>query len=290
MNFISLGAGVQSTVMLLMAECGEITPRPDAAIFADTGWEPAAIYRHLDWLEQQTDIPIIRVSAGNLRDDTYAGRRHDGKPGFLDIPHFIGEPGRSSLSKRQCTTNYKIRPIHRAARQLAGYPATGRAPPPGSICQWLGISTDEAHRMKDSRVQYIVNIYPLIDRCLSRADCQDWFAARYPGQPLHKSSCLGCPFHGDRTWLDIYRRGGTEWEDTVSIDERLRAADYPAHPINAEANGATSRVMYGDLYLHRRGPLATVIPALHRQLLMQPRLAGLEPDGYGNECEGHCGV
>ena len=50
LRVISLGAGVQSTTMALLAAHGEIQPMPDAAIFADTGWEPAAVYRHLEWL------------------------------------------------------------------------------------------------------------------------------------------------------------------------------------------------------------------------------------------------
>ena len=39
-NIISLGAGVQSTTMALMAACGELLPMPDAAVFADTQDEP----------------------------------------------------------------------------------------------------------------------------------------------------------------------------------------------------------------------------------------------------------
>lgn len=34
MHILSLGAGVQSTTMALMAKHGEITPMPDCAIFA----------------------------------------------------------------------------------------------------------------------------------------------------------------------------------------------------------------------------------------------------------------
>jgi len=33
--------------MALMAARGDITPMPDCAIFADTGWEPNAVY---EWL------------------------------------------------------------------------------------------------------------------------------------------------------------------------------------------------------------------------------------------------
>ncbi len=49
LTVISLGAGVQSSVMALMAAKGEITPMPDYAIFADTQAEPDHIY---EWLEQ----------------------------------------------------------------------------------------------------------------------------------------------------------------------------------------------------------------------------------------------
>src|SRR5690606_40010654 len=76
--------------MLLMAAHGEITPKPDYAIFADTGWEPERVYRHLDWLTEEAarfDIPIIRVSAGNIRDDLYKavneGTRFPSMPFFL---------------------------------------------------------------------------------------------------------------------------------------------------------------------------------------------------------------
>lgn len=47
-HIISLGAGVQSSTMALMAAHGEITPMPDAAIFADTQAEPASVYKWLD--------------------------------------------------------------------------------------------------------------------------------------------------------------------------------------------------------------------------------------------------
>src|SRR5438874_4506408 len=72
LRILSLGAGVQSTTVLLMALHGEFPERLDAAIFADTGWEPRAIYRHLDWLEEQAHrgaVPLFRVQAGNLRQD-----------------------------------------------------------------------------------------------------------------------------------------------------------------------------------------------------------------------------
>jgi hypothetical protein len=72
MHIISLGAGVQSTTMALMAAHGEITPLPHCAIFADTGAEPLGVYRDLDWLERQLPFPVHRVSGGNLRPRLWA--------------------------------------------------------------------------------------------------------------------------------------------------------------------------------------------------------------------------
>jgi hypothetical protein len=69
LRVISLGAGVQSTTMALMAARGEIGPMPVCAIFADTRAEPKGVYAHLDWLERQLPFPVHRVSAGNLRDE-----------------------------------------------------------------------------------------------------------------------------------------------------------------------------------------------------------------------------
>src|SRR3974390_579659 len=69
LSIISLGAGVQSTTMALMAAHGEITPMPDCAIFADTQWEPKIVYSHLDWLcsGNVLPFPVYRVTAGDLR-------------------------------------------------------------------------------------------------------------------------------------------------------------------------------------------------------------------------------
>ena len=47
-NVLSLGAGVQSSTMALMSAKGEL-PKADCAIFADTGYEPKAIYNYLNY-------------------------------------------------------------------------------------------------------------------------------------------------------------------------------------------------------------------------------------------------
>ena len=56
-NVLSLGAGVQSTAMALMATKGEITPMPDIAIFADTQAEPKISLRSSGMAQGGTTLP-----------------------------------------------------------------------------------------------------------------------------------------------------------------------------------------------------------------------------------------
>ena len=95
-NIISLGAGVQSSTMALMAAKGEITPMPDCAIFADTGWEPKRVYEWLDWLETQLPFPVYRVSKGNLRDDIVNSFQ---KQRFASVPFYTESENKTPLSK-----------------------------------------------------------------------------------------------------------------------------------------------------------------------------------------------
>lgn len=66
------GAGVQSSTLLALSAEG-ILPKVDYAIFADTGWEPEAVYAHLNRLEKEiakpAGIPVLRVSSRNIRSD-----------------------------------------------------------------------------------------------------------------------------------------------------------------------------------------------------------------------------
>ena len=83
---LSLGTGVQSSTMALLAAEGAIEPMPDCAIFADTGAEPGAVYDHLAWLTGVLPFPVHIVSAGNLRDKIHAamrGARLDARPPFF---------------------------------------------------------------------------------------------------------------------------------------------------------------------------------------------------------------
>ena len=256
-NIISLGAGVQSSTMALMAKCGELTPMPDCAIFADTQAEPKPVYDWLDWLEKQLPYPVHRVTAGNLQSASLkvitgkSGRKYTKHR----IPAFtLGD--KKGMFQRQCTLDFKIVPIKRKVRELYK----------GKVTMWIGISLDEVIRMKPSRVKYIENIWPLIDKRMSRQSCLNWMKKN--DYPLPKrSACYFCPFHNDREWKNLSKE---DFARAVSYEKELQTA--VAQVQNKETNIA--------------------VPFLHPQRipLDKVKFSTDEADLFNNECEGHCGI
>lgn len=216
LRVLSLGAGVQSTTMALLAAAGEIRP-PDHAIFADTGWEPKAVYAHLDRLEGLLPFPLHRVqrtparkTKASLLDTILAGE-------ILPIPGFASGGG---MRRRECTRDFKLEPIQRQIKKLLGIERPVRRALDGHVVQLVGISTDEASRMKPSRVGWLDVEWPLIDLGMSRTDCMTWLAKHGHAIPP-KSACLGCPYHDNRYWRRMKAESPDEWADTVAVERRM---------------------------------------------------------------------
>ena len=187
------------------------------------------------------------------------------------IPVYLkGRDGEGDgIGSRQCTDNYKIRPIRRRMRGLLGLRPRQRVPAGTTVELWLGISTDEAMRMKDSRDRWMTNRYPLIEAGMSRSDCAEWWAARYD-RSLERSACVACPFQSRQRWVEAKRRWPGLFAEAVEIDANLREG----------------LALDKTPYLHMlRMPLAEAVD-LDEAVLG----AGGQADGFGNECEGHCGV
>lgn len=239
---LSLGAGVQSTTLALMA-CEGRLPKPDAAIFADTGWEPGAVYQHLNRLAAELDragIPLYRVTKGNLREDSINPEHR-----YASVPYFVRNPdGSDGMGRRQCTSEYKLAPINRKVRELLGAAAPEfRRVPRGQVAeQWIGFSTDEIHRVSDKNgVSYLKPRYPLLEQGMSRKDCYRLLAARGWGSTV-KSACIGCPFHGNAQWRKLRDESPEEWADAVEFDRAIRKGGSRGLPLNGEAFLHRSRI------------------------------------------------
>lgn len=264
-HILSLGAGVQSSVMALMAAAGEIKPMPMCAIFADTQAEPEGVYRWLDWLEKQLPFPVHRVTFGSLAEKALILKTSKGGKTYTQhaIPAFIiDDAGRIGLAMRQCTTAAKLVVIHREIRRLIGRKRDAKC------IQWIGISRDEIMRAKPSRKQYIENRYPLIDARITRADCLRWMKDQgLPTPP--RSACVFCPYHSNKEWSRLKMDEPKEFARAVEWESKFQT-------VMSQVSG-----FRGTPFLHRScQPLATVD-------FTEPEQT---PDLFNNECEGMCGV
>lgn len=269
LRVLSLGAGVQSTTLALMAAHGQIGPMPDCAVFADTGWEPAAVYDHLAWLcsGNVLPFPVHVVSGGDIRADLLragTGERWASIPAFTRTVRGIRvEVG---MIRRQCTKDYKIVPIRRKVRALAGL-TRRRSPAVPVVEQRIGISFDEIIRMKPSFETWQVNRWPLIEQAMTRSDCLRWLEQHdYPVPP--KSSCVGCPFHSDAEWRRLRDTDGAGWTSAIEVDAAIRTG---------------LRGIRGEVFLHR-----SAVPLAEADLSTAADAGQL--DLWPNECSGLCGV
>jgi len=262
-HVISLGAGVQSSTMALMAAAGELLPMPQCAIFADTQVEQPSVYRWLDWLEKKLPFPVHRVTAGNLAEKSLIVRTSESGKKYTKhaVPAFIvDERGKRGLLMRQCTLDFKITVI---IRRIAELRRNARKPP---VIQWIGISRDEAMRRKPSRVSYITNVWPLVDHGYTRQACLRWMEARgFPTPP--RSSCSFCPYHSDAEWRRLKSEEPEAFAEAIAYDESLRVA--------------LDGVIRGTPYLHR-----SLVPLREADFSNEDGQAYL----FTEECEGMCGV
>lgn len=269
-NYLSLGAGVQSSTMALMAAKGEITPMPDAAIFADTHAEPQSVYDWLEWLEQQLPFPVITVSKGDLEAEALKMRvTKDGRKfSSSDIPLFTlnsdGSVGK--IPNRSCTVDFKIRPIIKRIRELA---KIKRGQKEVTVTQWIGISWDEIQRVSDLREKWQQGRWPLIEMRMRRHDCIDWMRENYGTTPP-RSSCVFCPFHNSTEWRRLKEEEPEEFQKAVLFERKLQKA-------KGESENFHSK------------------PFLHRSLIPLDQVDFRSEEGKGqmtllDECTGFCGV
>ena len=228
LTYLSLGWGVQSWTIAAMVALGDLPPI-ELAIHSDTGHEAAGTYAHAEkwtpWLTEH-GIQVVTVRPENndvIREDW--GKK-SGSPS-IQIPAFTlthlsednagGANAKEGQIGRQCTRQWKITPIRRHLRSILG---PGRLKP-GSLVCWQGISLDEWSRMRDSDVKYIRNVYPLVDRRMTRLDCTQWLQQHNLDVP-NKSACVFCPFHKKSEWRQLKQQGGSDWDHATDVDQAIR--------------------------------------------------------------------
>lgn len=282
---LSLGAGVQSATLSLMAACGAFDARPDVAVWADTGWERPETVAMVEWIAANVPWPVLRATAkhrdgseANLRDDLSAALNSTGQA-FLTAPVFTVDTvdGGRGMGKRQCTREYKVDPILRSIRELLGVGPKRKFPKGWEVETWTGLSVDEYWRLKERRIAWERQRQPLMELGMTRRDCRQWWADNAPAgaPPLGRSSCIGCPYHSAGYWVVLQDELPEAVAEAAAVEESMDR--------RYKASKGSGHI---DNFLHRRRvPLLDAIEA--------DRAAGVtydpdSDDSFMEECDGMC--
>lgn len=268
-NVLSLGAGVQSSTLAMMYAKKELSPMPDFAVFADTQGEPETVYKWLDWLEKQLSFPVYKISTGNLKNDSLLKKtsRKSGNTYLpATVPFFLFKDGkRKGMLRRGCTRDYKLRPIQKFVRNKCKIKYGQK-----NICvnMIIGISTDEITRIKESKIVWIKNVYPLIENKISRQNCLDWFDKNNLELP-HRSACTFCPYHNKTYWTELKKNNPKEFSEVVKYEKKAKKIFKTLTAFNGNY----------DISIHSSNNLENFTDKKEDQL-----------DLFNTECEGMCGV
>lgn len=276
LRVLNLGAGVQSTAIYLMMLDGEIEPA-DVAIFADVQDEPRDVYEHLERLQNLGGIEIVTVTAGRLSEQLVNGM--DGNGGrFVSIPSHLSDAGaKAGIGRRQCTAEYKIKPIEQEIRRRMG--AVGKPLANGdTVTQVFGLSYDEPKRVDRVKMQYAARRgwyaeFPLFEEFITRDDCLVYLRKRWKHE-VPRSACVFCPYHSDTEWARIRDTDPDSWQRAIEIDRAIRLE-----------TSACTRGMNATQYLHK-----SCVPLEFVELKPAAKDGQQKFQWSNMDCEGMCGV
>ena len=215
MQVWSSGGGTQSAAIAALICRGDL--RPDVAVIVDTEREVSTTWEYHD----KVIVPALAKVGVNLHRipkskyatvDLYSAKGHK-----ILIPAFTTASGKVGKLPTYCSNEWKARVVRRFVSEIF--------PKEKGFDIWLGISRDEAHRMKrgEGRWQYK---HPLIDdnRLMSRRDCVALVRDMgWPDPP--RSRCWMCPNQGKYEWEELRKNTPGEFLKAKELEKEINKED-----------------------------------------------------------------
>jgi hypothetical protein len=235
---MSYGGGKQTVAIITMILDGQL-PRPDLIVFADTGREVKTTWDYLEnWVQPAMKKIGLQVE---ICGHELASVDIESSNGATVLPAFTRKSGHIGKLPTFCSNEWKQRPIRRWLKER-GVTDTD---------VWLGISLDEAERMKDSGLKWYRHIYPLIELVpMSRAACVNQIQ-RFGWPVPNKSRCWMCPNQSPQAWKDLKRRNDGDFDEAVKLENEIRKKDKHVyfHPLALPLADAVDQTeKQGDMF------------------------------------------
>jgi len=195
---LSYGGGLNSSALLVWLV--ENKKPLDLMIFSDTGSEFDYTYKAIEYYKKyckEKGIEFVAVKS-NLSDSLY---------NYCKLKNII-----PSRMKRDCTSKFKISPIRKYLRERFGKKQ--------KFVMYIGITSDEFKRVRESDVKYIQNQYPFVDvEEIDRQGCIDFLKERNLFVP-DKSGCWFCPFTKKGNWIRLLNENPVLFDKAIELEEQ----------------------------------------------------------------------
>jgi len=191
---LSYGGGVNSSALFFYIIENKMPI--DLVIFADTGEELDETYDCVNRMKQECEkrnieFVVVKSKYGNLYD------------------YYFEKKMVAGMLHRDCSSKFKLSPINNYLRTRFGKQE--------KFNMYIGIAFEEKQRMKISREQYKVNIYPFCDEKIDRKGCEEILLKN--NFKAIKSGCKGCIFLKKRDWIEMAKNNPKEMERWIALDK-----------------------------------------------------------------------
>ena len=212
LRVVSFGGGVNSTALLIgMQERGE---RPDAILFADTGGEMPATYKHI------SDVGVWCNQNGFPEPQLV--RYHESRHGTLETECLNNETLPSkAFGFSGCSVKWKRQPMD---RWLSAWEPAKAAWERGELVQRLiGIHYGETRRGRIPNDERYAYVYPLREWKWAQEECEAAHTRAGLRLPC-KSACFFCPAMRKVEVIQLAKDHPDLFERAVAIERNAIAA------------------------------------------------------------------
>jgi 3'-phosphoadenosine 5'-phosphosulfate sulfotransferase (PAPS reductase)/FAD synthetase len=205
-KFISFSGGVESTTMCILFGKGA------KAVWCDTGAEHKKMYERLDIVESKLkelhggDFEVIRIKPSVKVKGVFVNNLLDAVLGLKFMP---------SGMNRYCTGKFKIQPIDNFLSEQ------------GDCELMIGLNSDEETREGNWGLKANVTYtYPLQDKSLSRADCEDILNIYnlHPNFPAYmlRGGCSMCFYKSEKEYKALWYLNRKEFDEMVEFEKKYQ--------------------------------------------------------------------
>lgn len=209
----SCGGGTQSGAIAALIRAGKL-PRPDYAFMTDTGRERSSTWPFVDGFIRPAlaavglELTIVKAADFARLDVVWNGD--------VLLPGFTMASGSVGKLSPFCSGNWKRDVGERWMRSIGIEKARN----------WIGISRDEARRIRAQHRGWLELWYPLIFEVpMTRARCVELIRAEgWTGQIPH-SACYMCPNLSNAEWIDMHLNWPDDFEAACVLEDEARLTD-----------------------------------------------------------------